>query len=228
MNIQYFKKIVYITLFINSYYGLSQKSFESLGESAFLVNHKFSEKYAVNFALESRYFLYQNNAYSLKQQQVDFAHFSTLNLNYTTSISLGIEYRNRELFNNTGNELRITQQFNYATQKQGTRFGHRIRSEQRYFKNHTVFRQRYRFTIDFPLNGDKLDVGEAYFISSLEGLLILNDASKPEIDQRTTTQIGWQFTENLKLQLGLEYRLEAINIKTEKKLFVFTSAILKI
>lgn len=228
MNIRYIKKLVFIAIILSSFYGLSQRNFESLGESAFLVNHKFSEKYAVNFALESRYFLYQNSTFKLKQRQVDLAHFSTLNLNYTTSISLGIEYRNRELFNNIGNELRITQQFNYATQKQGMRFGHRIRSEQRYFKTHTVFRQRYRFTIDFPLNGEKLDVGEAYFVGSLEGLLYLSKVLKPELGQRTTTQIGWQFTENLKLQLGLEYRLEAVNIETEKNLFILTSAILKI
>jgi hypothetical protein len=133
------------------------------------------------------------------------------------------------LFSDNSYELRITEQFNYNKKLPfGVRYGHRIRSEQRIFENETIFRQRYRFAIDFPLNGEKLEVGEAYFVGAFEGLLSLGKLSKPEIDQRTTAQIGWQLSENLKLQTGLEYRFEAFNIKTQNLLFILTSAILRI
>jgi hypothetical protein len=59
-------------------------------------------------------------------------------------------------------------------------------------------------------------------------LLSLCKSDQPEIGHRTTTQIGWQISKDLKLQTGLEYRFEAFNRDTEYRLFLLTSAILKI
>ena len=92
----------------------------------------------------------------------------------------------------------------------------------------TILRSRYRFALDFPLNGEKLDVGETYFITSMEALLSKGKNIKLEIDQRTTLQIGWLFSEKLKFQLGLEYRFEALNISNEEKFFILTSLIIKV
>ncbi|NCO62838.1 MAG: DUF2490 domain-containing protein [Flavobacteriales bacterium] len=182
----------------------------------------------MNFALKSRYYLYQDAAFRLEQRQLDVVHFSTFKLNYKYNISFGLQYRNRDVFSDSSNEFRTTQQFNYLKQPFGARFGHRFRTEQRFLDAETIFRQRYRFAVDFPLNGEKLDIGEAYYVCSVEALLSLSNINAPELDQRTTAQIGWQLTENLKLQTGLEYRLEALNINTQNKLFILTSAVLKI
>ncbi|GAA4804282.1 hypothetical protein GCM10023330_08280 [Litoribaculum gwangyangense] len=206
----------------------AQESFRALAETSIAINHKVSKNYNVNFATRSRSFLYRNQTLQYQQQQLDIFHFSTLVLDYSHDLSFGIYYRNRDIFDTGSDELRLTQQFNYKKQKLGVRFGHRFRSEQRFFNDRTVFRQRYRFTIDFPLNGEKLDIGELYFVSSLEGLLNLSKPDIPEIDQRTTVQIGWQLTENLKLQAGLEYRLESFNVEAQNNLFVLSSGILKI
>lgn len=200
----------------------------ALGETAFAINHNVSKNYSVNFATRSRYFLYQDEALQYNQQQMDIFHFSTFKLNYSHDLSFGVYYRNRNLFETGSNEVRFTQQFNYKKQKLGVRYGHRFRTEQRIQYTKTIFRQRYRFSLDFPLNGEKLDIGEPYFVAAFEGLLSLCEISKPEIDQRTTAQIGWQLSENLKLQTGLEHRFEAFNIKTQNLLFILTSAVLRI
>lgn len=224
-NIKKYLHFLTCLLFIN---GFAQNNFEGLGESDFSINHSVSKKYSINGSLRSRYFLFQDANFKYEQRQIDFIHFSTFILNYNNSLSFGLQYRNRDLFSNSSNEFRLTQQYNFNKRTDGIRFGHRLRFEQRIFNTLTVFRPRYRFTVDFPLNGQKLDVGEAYFIGSLEALWSLNKNSKPEFDQRNTAQIGWQLNENLKLQTGLEYRIEAFNIQTEMKLFLLTSAIIKI
>ena len=208
--------------------AICQSDFESLSESAFAINHKVSSKYKMNFALKSRAYIYRDSEFTYEQRQLDLMHFSTFPLNYNHSLSLGIQYRNRDWFDDKSNELRLTQQFNVTKKRLAKRFGHRVRFEQRILDNVTVFRMRYRFAIDFPLNGEKLDLRETYFVGSLELLNSVNKLSAPEVDQRTTIQIGWLFSKDLKLQAGLEYRFEALNIDAEQKLFILTSAILKI
>ena len=108
------------------------------------------------------------------------------------------------------------------------RFGHRFRFEQRLLSELTILRSRYRFALDFPLSGEKLDVGESYLIMSMEALLSQSSAIKPELDHRTTANIGWVISKKSKIQLGLDYRFEAFNINTEYRLFVLSSFILKV
>jgi hypothetical protein len=222
----YIKIIIFIIISCSITHA--QNHFENFGESAFALNHSVSQKYKVNFALRSRYYLFKQGSILYKQRQIDIFHFSTLKLNYHHDLSLGAYYGSRGIFDEGSNELRFTEQFNYKHQKLSFRYGHRFRAEQRILETRTVFRQRYRFSIDFPLNGEKLNIGEPYLITAVEGLLSLSKNRKPEIDQRTTVQIGFQLSENLKLQTGLDCRLEAINISTNKLLFLLTSAILEI
>lgn len=206
----------------------SQSDFETLGETSVAVNHKVSNNYSFNFSAKSRYYLYKDKHFNFENRQLDLVHFSTLKLDYNHSVSLGLQYRFRSGFDGGSNELRFTQQFNYTKKHEALRFGHRLCFQQRIFENLTVFRTRYRFAIDLPLHGEKLDISEAYLVSSTESLLSISKKIKPEIDQRVTMQIGWLISEKLKLQTGLEYRFEAFNINTEQRLFILTSAILKI
>lgn len=227
-SMHYIKNTLYILLFLIIYTAASaQNNFSGLGETMASVNHNFSKEYSANFAIRSRYFLYKNNL-NYKQQQVDFYHFSTFKLNFIHKLSLGIYYRNRDWFNTGSDEWRFTQQFNVTKQKLGVRYGHRIRFEQRLFNTFTAFRQRYRFAVDFPLNGEKLNIGETYLVASTEALVSLSEAHEPLFDQRFTSLIGWQIDQNLKLQSGLEFRWESYNVKAKNNLYLLTAAILKI
>ena len=211
-----------------SYHTMAQNDFEGLNESSFAINYKQSETYRLNFSVQSRAYIFQDEKFTYQQRQFDITHFSTLFLAYNKSISLGIRYRNRDLFDNNSNELRITQQFNITKKNDPIRFGHRFRAEQRILDDFTIHRLRYRFAVDFPLNGLKVDIGEPYFISAMEALFSTGKATRPEWDHRTTTQIGWLLSKSFKLQFGLEYRFEAVNINTEHKLFTLVSGILSI
>ncbi|WP_248724862.1 DUF2490 domain-containing protein [Seonamhaeicola sp. ML3] len=224
---RFIKKLIYTLLFFINITAFSQNELEALGETAIALNHKVSDTYDVNFSLRSRYFLFDENL-QYTQQQLDVFHFSTFKLNFIHKLSLGFYYRNRDWFESGSDELRFMQQFAFIKQRLGVRYGHRFRFEQRIFDNFTAFRPRYRFAVDFPLNGEKLDIGETYFIGSTETLLSLSEKRSPLFDQRFTSQIGWQVNQGLKLQSGLEYRLESYNISSKNNLYLLTSAIIKI
>lgn len=206
----------------------SQNNFNSFGESTVSLSHDMSKPYSFNFIFRSRYFLYESNNFLYKQQQVDAFHFSNFKLNNNYKLSLGCYYRNRDWFETGEDELRFLEQVNYARKKANIRYGHRFRAEQRILGDLTIHRQRYRFALDFPLNKDLEASKKTYLVSSIEGLLSVSKREKPETDIRLSTQIGWQITEGVKIQTGLEHRLEAFNSKGKNNLFVLTSALLKI
>lgn len=211
-----------------SFLGNSQNNFAFLGETSLALNTELSYKYQMNFGLRSRYFLYQNENVLLNYKQVDLIHFSTLKLDSRHTISLGLQYRFRDLFDEGDDEFRLTQQFNMVKRVGAIRYGHRFRVEQRFFKLFTTFRFRYRFTFDMPLIGTSLDIGESYWVQSFEGVSSFTSAFKPVYDFRTTSQLGWLLTNYFKLQAGLEYRLESFNITTLHRIFLLTTAVLKV
>lgn len=219
---------LFIVLLFTASYCFAQSNFESLGESGVAFNKKFSNNFKMNYATKARYFLYKNNGFNFENRQIDLLTFSTLNLNYNKSISIGVQYRFRENFGGKSNELRLTQQYNYTKKNLIWRFGHRVRAEQRIFNDVIIFRQRYRFAMDRALNGEQINVGEGYIVVSMEGLLSISKTSHPEFDHRTTTQIGIQVSEKMKLQLGVQYRFEAFNIAAEEKLFLLSGLIVKL
>lgn len=222
------KFYLFIGVVIFGNFCFAQDDFETLGESSIAVNHKVNDYYSFNFSARNRYFLYRDSNFDFEVRQLDFVHFSTYKIDYNSSLSLGVQYRLRNNFDGGSNELRLTQQYNYTKQKFALRFGHRFRFEQRILEELTVLRSRYRFALDFPLSGEKLNVGESYLVTSMEALLSLNKRIKPEFDHRTTVQIGWLVSKEFKFQAGLEYRFEAFNLDTENRLFVLTSVIFKL
>ena len=215
-------------IFLWSYSVCSQNDFTAFFEPSFAMNHKVNDSYKVNFSTVARNYIYRDDEFEFTVRQLQFVHFSTFSFNSNNSVSAGIMYRFRENFEDKSNELRFTQQYNYANRPNVIRFGHRFRTEQRITTNNTVHRFRYRFTIDLPLSGEKLDIGEAYFVANAESLLSITKVISSQIDQRFTTQIGWQWTKNLKFQTGLEYRFENYTNDTQDILFALTTLILKL
>lgn len=190
------------------------------------LNYDVRQGYSHNFSLEQRNYVYDDNDLQLKTRQLDVAHFSNLKIRDNQSLAFGILYRFRENFEpDRNNELRLTQQYNITFKPRIARFGHRFRSEQRITSTLTTHRFRYRFAIDLPLNGEQLDVGEAYLVGSTESLLSVARGQGPEYDQRITGTIGWLLNEKTKLQFGLEYRAENYVQETENVLFLHVNLI---
>ncbi|MFT4780807.1 MAG: hypothetical protein ACJAZK_001466 [Psychroserpens sp.] len=227
MNISCTRLLVVLLLF-TTFGSQAQDKTTILHEHEFALSHEFTKNYSTNFAVSSRAFTYNNDEIIYRMRQVQLSHFSTLKLDLKQSIALGLMYRNRNLFEHSSNEIRLTQQFNRRSILKTLRFGHRFRSEQRFYDDFTAFRFRYRLALDIPLQGLKLDVDEMYFVIYNEALLTSSSSRKPEIGYRLSPSIGIQLSEKLRLEFGLELRLEALNIETSESLFFNTSVELRI
>lgn len=199
-----------LLLFLVSLFGTihAQDNLTGYWQPQFALNYDVTGTYSHNFSVANRNYIIDDSEVMLKTRQIDLAHFSKFKIKDNQSIALGVQYRFRENFDDGENELRLTQQFNVTHKPFSVRFGHRFRSEQRITEPLTVHRFRYRFAVDFPLKGEKLDVGEPCFVASLENLLSAAKGYSPQYDTRLSGQIGWQLDHGLKLLMGVEYRME--------------------
>ena len=187
----------------------SQDGFTAYWQPGISINYKAAPGYQHNFSIANRSYIYQNAGWDFAARQIDLVHFSNWKFLDNQSLGFGLQYRFRKLFEaDKGNELRLTQQYNITIRPQATRFGHRLRTEQRILKKLTIHRFRYRFAVDRPLAGEKLDVGEPYLVGTSEALLSLAKGAEPQYDLRLGLNLGWLLTNNGKIQAGLEYRIE--------------------
>jgi hypothetical protein len=206
-----------------SYLSNAQDNFTGFLQPQIAVNYKIGPFYSHNFSLENRnYFIDEGNS-RLRVRHLHLAHFSNLKIKDNQSIALGVQYRFRQIFDGNQNELRLTQQYNITNRPLVIRYGHRLRAEQRITTNLMIHRFRYRFSIDFPLQGERLDVGETYIVGNLETLLSLTTKNNPEYDQRITVNLGWYLNKKMKFQVGSEYRFENFTATTENVLFFLSS-----
>jgi len=203
----------------------AQENLTAYWQPQVAVNYKVSGSYSHNFSLANRNYIFDDEVATLRVRQLDLAHFSNLKIQGNQSVALGIQYRFRNTFEDRENELRLTQQYNITHKPLAIRYGHRLRAEQRITNSLTTHRFRYRFAVDFPLQGEKLDPGEPYFVGSLESLLSVAKQNVPEYDTRLSGQIGWELNGGLKFQMGVEYRIEDFTAsQPQNVLFLLTSA----
>lgn len=211
------------------YTAWSQDDLVSYWQPGIALNYKVSPGYEHNFSLTKRSFTYRGSQFQLDVLQLDLVHFSKLKLLDNQSAGFGIQYRFRKVFEpNNVNELRLTQQYNITFRPRIIRYGHRIRSEQRIFRQRTIHRFRYRLALDRPLIGEKLDIGEPYIVATLESLLSVGEGQSPQYDQRAGLNIGWLVTPTSKIQAGLEYRREDFTAAGQDVLFLNTSLVLSL
>ncbi len=202
----------------------AQENLTAYWQPSAAVNYAVSEIYSHNFSLQNRNYIFDDEETQLSVRQLDLVHFSNLKVQDNQSIALGVLYRFRETFYGGANELRLTQQYNITSKPFVVRYGHRLRTEQRITSVRVTHRFRYRFTLDLPLKGEKLDVGEPYLVSNMESLLSVAKEKQPQYDARFTLHLGWKLSEQMKLQLGVEYRTEDIAQDLQHVLF-FLSAL---
>ncbi len=194
-------------------------------------NYSPASRWSFNFELTNRNLLNNNQTgeSSFQGDHVEISHFTNYQSGFYSKVSLGVRYRNRDWLNpELGNEFRFTQQYSYSKSSNKFRWGHRVRFEQRIYENETVFRTRYRLALDFPLQGTTLNTYEFYAVISTESFYSLSAKGAPELDQRITPGLGYQLTDALKLQIGVEYRYENYLNDASGRVFGYTSALFKL
>ncbi|MUH34598.1 DUF2490 domain-containing protein [Zobellia amurskyensis] len=199
-----------------------QETFMGYWEPEIGISYKVAPLYSHKFSIEKRTLWFEDKTV-FDVEQIDVSHFSNYKLLDNQSIALGLMYRFESLFSDERDEFRLTEQYNLTTTHINYRLGHRIRAEQQFSGTPINHRFRYRLTIDFPLQGTRLDVGEMFFISSIENLLTVAKTQKPEYDQRYSISLGLLLNKKLTLTNGLEYRLENYSNQAAHSLFLLSS-----
>lgn len=221
----YIKSDISILFLLFAGMACAQENLTGYWEPKFSINYRVTGLYSHNFSLSNRNYLLDKGQFTLQVRQLDLAHFSKLKVRDNQSIAVGVQYRFRNNFEDKENELRFTEQYNFTNRPHTVRFGHRISTEQRITQSLTTHRFRYRFTLDIPLQGEKLDPGEPYFVGSLENLWSVSKGNSPQYDTRILSQIGWLIGKDLTFQFGLEYRLEDFTaVAPQNVIFLLTSA----
>lgn len=221
-SIRFFRSCPFLFLLIGPLLH-SQENLTAYWQPSFAINYKVNETYSHNFSVQNRNYVFDNEEAQLSARQVDFAHFSNLQLQDNQSIALGIRYRFREAFDGGANELRLTQQYNITSKPLVVRYGQRFRTEQRITSIRTTHRFRYRFSVDFPLRGEILDIGEPYLVANAESLLSVASKKQAQYDVRITLNFGWKLSNRSKFQIGTEYRTEDFSQNLQHVLFLLST-----
>jgi hypothetical protein len=143
-------------------------------------------------------------------RNMDFQVGLATDLTADLSGSANFTFRLREPFGgNITTELRPTQQVTLATSKGKYRFRHRLRADERFIqrdpggKHEFDLRLRYRLSLDFPLQGDRLDAGEFYLNTNAEFLYTpTRDDAFFYREYRGYIGLGYQFSSRYTLELG--------------------------
>jgi hypothetical protein len=150
--------------------------------------------------------------------------FGTYNLRPGTQLTGGYAFRFNDLLDpEPGREHRIMEQLTFLTYPGGTRLAHRFRAEQRFIDQQYTNRWRYRVAYETPLQGDRLDPGEQYLITSNEVLFSFN-AHERSGANRLYLGVGWYFSKERKLEAGVQYRLNDIGTGKLENAIWFTTA----
>lgn len=110
-------------------------------------------------------------------------------------------------------ELRPWQQFTLTHQINKYRVRNRFRIEERWFTFQDNFdlRLRYQLSTDFPLAGEKIDVGEAYLNLSYELLSMpTQEDFLTLLNQRPYAGVGMKLNNNNRVEIGPELRTQII------------------
>ncbi len=206
--------------------GFTQENLVAYWQPQLSINYGVGNHFSQNISLVNRNYVFDKEAFLFKGRQLDMVHFTNYRFKDNQSVAFGILYRFADNFEaDNENELRLIQQYNFTKKPHILRYGHRFRTEQRITKSITVHRFRYRFAMDFPLQGEKLDPGELYFVGTLENLLSVAKGIGPQYDSRLTGHLGLQVGKDLKVQFGLEYRMEDFTARLPQNvLFALTTA----
>ena len=228
MNMWCTKPYLFFTLLGLGVFAYAQQTTPHFLESQVVVSHKVSSTYNANLGLSSR-MEHHTNDNSLPTTFLQVSHFSSFRIGNNNKISLGVLYRFSEDFENQyPNEFRLTQQFHMAFKPHVVRYTHRFRVEERFVGADLFTRFRYRFGIDFPLNGQVLDVGETYALANVESQLQLQNAQSPRYNFRALTGIGVVISSDVKLQMSLQYRLAHFSTIQTGSWFVHFGGYIKI
>lgn len=187
------------------------------------VNLEIAKNWKLNTKLESRQIFSEKEldapaSHQLRYERTDLAMVLTTKISADNTIGGGYLIRLED------NALthRLIQQFNHVRKYESVSLAHRIVTDETFTNADPFsFRLRYRLGIEKPLNGRQIDPREFYAKINNEYLAILS-GGRADAEIRGLFAIGYNATDNNKVELGLEYRVNEFNEKVRAQQFWLT------
>lgn len=187
--------------------SLSQTRYQSGVLPSLSLTKKLNDTSRINLRVETRQALFEKT----QDEPSEWTHTNVLTditavyshkVGYNNAIAGGYMTRFRD--GNIGH--RAIQQFTMVRRIDGYRLAHRFSTDQTWMPNEDIsLRMRYRLASDLPLQGTSLDPNEFYIKASVEYLGELQSGGLGH-EVRAVPVIGYDFTDNNKVEMGLDYR----------------------
>ncbi len=220
MTISFSKFIFGLIFFLISSLVKAQSNFAIFTEPDISINIEQPNRWSFNFGIANRDLVYFKNEVQFKGRFLELSHFTSYEVGFYGKVSLGLRYRFNELFEySSKDEIRLTQQYSRSRKYNAIKVAHRFRFEQR-FRDITVYRTRYQFSIELPLSGERVDQKEYFLGMNTEALLSLTSKAKPAYGQRFGVSIGKEIAKGTKADIGTEYRLSNYTRNTVQGLYI--------
>jgi hypothetical protein len=203
------KKHVYLSLFllVLSREAFSQTRYESGLLPSLSLTKNINDTSRINLRVESRQSFFEKT----ENEPSEWTHTNVLTditavysykVGYNNALAAGYMTRFRD--GTMGH--RTIQQFTMVRPIDGYRIAHRFSTDQTWMpKTDISLRMRYRLASDLPLQGTSLDPNEFYLKASVEYLTGLQSGIL-EHEVRAVPVVGYDFTDNNKVEIGIDYR----------------------
>lgn len=228
MITSYSKYILAVIFCLISFISSAQSELSIYAEPEFSVNLDSPNRWFFNFGIGNRNLVMEDEQGKFDARHLELSHFTSYEVGFYSKLSLGLRYRFREIFEDSQHdEIRITQQYSRSRKFDLIKIAHRVRFEQR-FREKTSYRSRYEFSVEFPLNGERIDKNEFFMVTDTEALWSIGKAQKPSLEHRLGISVGNEIFNNTKADIGLEYRLDDYNNDPSSELFITAGVSLSI
>ncbi|RYY31316.1 MAG: DUF2490 domain-containing protein [Chitinophagaceae bacterium] len=201
----------------------SQKNYLSGTLTQANIDFKVNKSWKLNVKLESRQIFSEREPGSPKSnkfryERTDMALVLTRKISADNTIGGGYLARLED------GKLahRLIQQFNHVRKLDVVRLAHRVVADQTFRSDEAnEYRLRYRLSAEVPFNGFQIDPKEFYGKASNEYLGIWSDQS-PDLEIRGSVVAGYNASDDNKIELGLEYRVNEFNKNVNAQQFWVT------
>lgn len=186
-----------------------------------LLRSKFN-KLNIALAINSEINVVERNteqgAFPTEVINLNLESLVSFDLNPNINLAGAFLYRFRDPFTGGGTELRPWQQITLIHRLNQYRLRNRLRLESRWVKSSNAedynynLRVRYRFSTDFPLEGERLDDKEFYLNLSTE-VLLTPTTDRPFYfwESRTYAGLGYRLNNRFRLEPALDFRTRRVN-----------------
>lgn len=199
---------IVFALFINAVYA--QGTYQFGGMPSVNVNSKFKNDWSFNAKIESRQ-LFQRGDFEGNVDKNYENLLTDFSLIAAKKVGLNSRLGGGYLLRAEGDEVyhRFIVQYIVVQRLSGFRLAHRFLGDYTISESELPeFRARYRISSEIPLNGEAVDPGEFYLKINNEYLNAFQ-ASDYDLEIRLVPLVGYDLTDNFKIETGLDYRVKS-------------------